>query len=566
MNNKNAPKFKRNETFFSNDSGYFSSKYLWESLLVQLKNKFEELKALNDLKFPLYYGFMTDQEKRQTVLKFLGLYSQKVKRCVYVFIDGMDHAARAASRGNATFLDSLPQEKEIVGDVKFVFVGQPLHNKYPSWLLSNSNNIEYIDLPVIEKEDVSFLLKFNKLSFEGINLNNLSESIINVVGNNALNVFFAICEFKALYKTGLTYDDYIKIIRSKNLDGQISRYYEWIYNSLGDDFVIKKITILFAFLSKKITSEEVTQLLDIKKEELKSYLDKFYPLIQFDKDGYFCYHNDVRLFFADKVCDNSFYGDVIKSFFDKINSCRELEEIGYYFLFDALRTLEDKNTLYELFTSTYIIKSLQYSIPINMIKYQLEYLFNDFCVNRRIDKIVEICSVIKTYYQFVNCISWNNKENLFLDLSKKLKSEKYLLKPDEELEQIVDDIYKLLQNGLYQRGRALFYEYLSRYSLSEYLKYFENDEGKEATIKQLGAICREFNHSILMTGIQSEESRLYAWFVSGWLEQSCKKEGIEELKYSLAFRLFLPKDLFNFARIRAANNGAESDGEWADFL
>lgn len=538
---------KKNETFFSIDSGYFSSRHLWESLLVQLKNKFAELKSLNEVQFPLCYGFMTDQEKRQTVLRFLGLYSQKVKRCVYVFIDGMDHAARAASRGNATFLDSLPREKEIEGDVKFVFVGQPLHDKYPALLSCDSKNIEFLDLPVIEVEDVSLLLKYNDLSLEGVNQNSLSESIINVVGNNALNVFFAIYEFKAVYSSGMTYDEFIETLRTKNLDGQIEKYYEWIFNSVSDDFTIKKISILFAFLSKKITSEDMALLLEIKEHELKYYLDKLYPLIQCDDNGYFCYHNDVRLFFADKVLCNSYSSDVIKSFFNTTNSNDQLREIGYYYLFDALSTLEDKSFLYELYTSHYIIKSLQYSIPIELIEYQLIYLFNDFYENRRIDKTIEICSVVKTYYQLVNCVQWNGKENLFLDTTKKLTSEKYILKNHEEIEQIINDNYKLLQSNLLERGNALFKEYLSEYSLKDYFNFFIDKNDKGDTIKKLGAICREFNRDILLNA-NVEESSHYADFVSGWLEQSNKKKGLEELKYTLSFKLFYPKDLFNYVK------------------
>lgn len=538
---------KKNETFFSNDSGYFSSRHLWESLLVQLKNKFAELKSLNEVQFPLCYGFMTDQEKRQIVLRFLGLYSQKVKRCVYVFIDGMDHAARATSRGNATFLDSLPREKEIEGDVKFVFVGQPLHDKYPAWLSCDSKNIEFLDLPVIEVEDVSLLLKYNYLSLEGVNQNSLSESIINVVGNNALNVFFAVYEFKALYSSGMTYDEFIETLRIKNLDGQIEKYYEWIYNSVSDDFTIKKISILFAFLSKKITSEDMALLLDIKEYELKYNLDKLYPLIQCDDNGYFCYHNDVRLFFADKVLCNSYSSDVIKSFFNTTIGNDKLREIGYYFLFDALSTLEDKSFLYELYTSHYIIKSLQYSIPIELIEYQLTRLFNDFYENRRIEKTIEICSVVKTYYQLVNCVQWNGKENLFLDTTKKLTSEKYILNNDEVIEQIINDIYNLLQNNLLERGDALFREYLSEYSLKDYFNIFIDNHDKSDAIKKLGAICREFNRDILLNE-SVEESSLYADFVSGWLEQSYKKEGLEELKYTLSFKLFYPKDFFNYVK------------------
>ena len=537
---------KKNETYFSDDSGYYSSEYLWTCLLYQLQRKFAELKILYEIKFPLCYGFMSNQEKRDVVLKYLGVYSQTIKREIYVFIDGIDHAARAAQKGSVTFLDSLPQGEEINSNVKFIYVGQPLHDKYPTWICRESDSLGIIELPSIEKDDIELLLDENKINIDGINIDGLSESIINVVGNNALNVFFAIFELKKVDKDNSTFDNYIKILREKKLDHQIENYYEWIYKSCGNELTIKKITTLFAFLSKKATCAELGMLLQFKATDLKYYCDKLFPLIQ-EVDGYyFCYHNDVRLFFLNQLSNNTYGGDLIIDFYNVVKQNNELNEIDYYFLFDALLAFNKTNELYELYTPQYIVKSLQYSIPIKVLETQLKELFFDYTRNQRIEKTVEITSVFETYGQLINCIRYNDKEKLFIDTNEKLRSEKYSLNRYSEIKQIIDDIYFLIQNGLFDRGEKLYKEYLKDFTLKEYFHYLKDERDRDGRIKKAGIICREYNNTILDEAEEINDPDLsffHMLFTMGWLSQSYKKYKKEEIKNSLSFKQYDPKDL-----------------------
>lgn len=536
---------KKNETYFSDDSGYYSSEYLWTCLLYQLQKKFAELGILYEIKFPLCYSYMSNQQKRNAVLKYLGIYSQCIKREIYVFIDGIDHAARAAEKGNSTFLDSLPQGEEIHSNVKFVFVGQPLHDKYPTWIRCESDTLDILELPSIEKDDVALLLETNMSNLNGINIDILSESIMDVVGNNALNVFFAIFELKKVDKDKCTFENYIKILREKKLDHQIANYYEWIYKSCGSELVIKKITALFAFLSKKATCEEIGTLLKLNLIELKYYCDKFFPLIQ-EVDGYyFCYHNDVRLFFLNQLADNTFSSDFIIDLYNVIKQSDRLKEISYYFLFDALLAFNKTNELYELYTPNYIVKSLQYSIPIKVLETQLKALFNDYIRNQRIEKTVEITSVLETYGQLINCISYNEKEKLFIDINEKLRSEKYSLNRDSEIKQIIDDVYFLIQNNLFDRGEKIYNEYLKDITLSNYCSYLKDEKNRDGRIKKVGAICREYNRTILDDVEKNDDQELsffHVLFTSGWLAQSYKKQRKEEIKTSLSFKQYDPKD------------------------
>lgn len=119
---------------FSDDEGFYSGKDLWSSILSQIKSKFEELNLLSELEFPLLYDYLTITKLRAAVFKFLPVYAEKCGRTCYLFIDGMDHAARS-SKTKDTFLSQLPRPDEVGNGVKFILVGQPINDKYPKWLI-----------------------------------------------------------------------------------------------------------------------------------------------------------------------------------------------------------------------------------------------------------------------------------------------------------------------------------------------------------------------------------------------------------------------------------------------
>lgn len=109
-------------------------------ILSQIKNKFEELNILSELKFPLIYDHLQVKDLRSIVLDYLPIYSEKLGRTCYIFIDGIDHAARASDK-KETFLSQIPQPDTIHGDVKFVLVGQSIDNEDINRLVSDENAV-----------------------------------------------------------------------------------------------------------------------------------------------------------------------------------------------------------------------------------------------------------------------------------------------------------------------------------------------------------------------------------------------------------------------------------------
>ncbi len=184
-----------NSPYFSDDVGNYGSDLLWGSILTQLRKKFSELNLLYDVRFPLDYSYMSIAEMRSVALKYLPIYARHIGRKIFLFIDGLDHAARCKNF-QMTFLQQLPEPNEIDENIKFVLVGQPVYDKYPRWLQKTNPDILFIGMPLLECQDVLQILSDRNISIPSLDIKTLSEDIISVVGNNTLNVIFAIKEIE----------------------------------------------------------------------------------------------------------------------------------------------------------------------------------------------------------------------------------------------------------------------------------------------------------------------------------------------------------------------------------
>ena len=269
---------------FSDDAGYYTGDWLWRSILTQMKQCFEQHGLLCELNFPLIYNYLSVSEMREKVLEYLPLYSKAIGRSCYLFIDGLDHAARSKDSRNS-FLSQLPLPNELGDGVKIVLVGQPINDKYPRHLINNEQ-IEYVNLPVLEEADIAMLLSNEKIDIPKVDETSLAKSIISVVGNNALNVMFAIYEVKKM-QSEHTFDSMINCLREKQLNCQIDRYYEWIVSSIDENSLLLKIKIIFAFASQKIKLAHIANMCEEKIENVVIVLNKLYPLIVSDSNEYY---------------------------------------------------------------------------------------------------------------------------------------------------------------------------------------------------------------------------------------------------------------------------------------
>lgn len=319
---------------YSDDEGFYLGNILWRSILVQLKKKFEENNLLSVVKFPLIYQFMSVSEMRETVIHFLPEYAKCIGRPCYFFIDGLDHAARSKDARNS-FLSQLPRPEEIGDDFYFVLVGQPINDGYPSWMKDNKG-ITYYSMPALDTDDVVILLEQSGVAENTVDMENLAKTVISVIGNNVLNIIFAILELKKMVLP-LSFEAIEKELNSRFLNKQIDKYYEWIISSQEKSLLLYKIEAIMAFSSKRINAYDVAQMCGVEHDEAAFVLNGLYPIIVCEGDRYFAFHNDVRLFLQNAIIHNSNIKGITESIINRIKQDRELWKYRYDISFNLYR-------------------------------------------------------------------------------------------------------------------------------------------------------------------------------------------------------------------------------------
>jgi len=462
--NKDAPSF-------SDDEGFYSGKELWSCILHQIKRKFEELHLLSELEFPLLYDYLTITELRSAVLKYLPIYAEKCGRTCYLFIDGMDHAARS-NKANDTFLSQLPRPEEVGDGVKFIFVGQPINDKYPKWMINNPA-IEYYELPLLEVQDIKTIIETNNIEIVNVDIDTLSSSIIQVVGNNTLNVLFAILEIQKL-SADLDFDGIINHLKIRGFNSYIARYYDWIVSSISSDseILLLKIEAIYAFASRKISVENLVDLCETDRITIEATLHKLYPIIVSDKFGYYVFHNDVRLYFKDVIRANSNFMNIINSITTSIFNHKNLDEFKYDVMFNLNIESRNLDKIFEFYNPDYIIGSINYQIPINRLMEQFSSVVDLFIGDCDFEMIHRLSLVSTSISKLIECVNYYEQDKRFIEAkmsSKLTQSEKYVLNTSEKASQIIDDIYNLLRLNECERANKLYAEYFSSCEIAKIL-------------------------------------------------------------------------------------------------
>lgn len=352
---------------YSDDEGFYLGNILWRSILVQLKKKFEENNLLSVVKFPLIYQFMSVSEMRETVIHFLPEYAKCIGRPCYFFIDGLDHAARSKDARNS-FLSQLPRPEEIGDDFYFVLVGQPINDGYPSWMKDNKG-ITYYSMPALDTDDIVILLEQSGVAENTVDMENLAKTVISVIGNNVLNIIFAILELKKMVLP-LSFEAIEKELNSRFLNKQIDKYYEWIISSQEKSLLLYKIEAIMAFSSKRINAYDVAQMCGVEHDEAAFVLNGLYPIIVCEGDRYFAFHNDVRLFLQNAIIHNSNIKGITESIINRIKQDRELWKYRYDISFNLLVSCKATDEVLKLIDVEYVMDSALYGISFDRILQQ----------------------------------------------------------------------------------------------------------------------------------------------------------------------------------------------------
>ena len=527
---------------FSDDEGFYSGKDLWSSILSQIKSKFEALNILSELEFPLLYDYLTITELRAAVFKFLPIYAEKCGRTCYLFIDGMDHAARS-SKNKDTFLSQLPHPDEVGDGVKFILVGQPINDKYPKWLIKNPD-IEYIELPTLEANDIKTILEAYNITIKNVDIDTLSSSLIQVVGNNTLNVLFAILEIKRL-SADSDFDGIINHLLTRRLNNYIDRYYEWIVSSISSEseILLLKLEAIYAFASRKISIENLVDLCESDKLTVEAVLHKLYPIIVSDDFGYYVFHNDVRLYFKEVIRANSNFANVIDSVTSSIIKNETLDEFKYDILFNLNLETHNLDKIFEFYNPDYIIGSINYQIPIDRLVEQFSNVVDLFKNDYNFEMTHRLSLVSTSISKLIECVNYYEQEKRFVEAkmsSKLTRSEKYVLKASDAISQIIDDIYSLLKLNEYERAEKLYAEYFSNYDI---VKTLSDDDTNQKEFEKIGYISRFYNPDVLR---ELTLDNCYVAFVTGWLDASANFCSISDIHQTFTFHTYGIADLHNY--------------------
>lgn len=494
---------------FSDDEGFYLGSMLWKSILVQLQDKFCEMGVLSEIEFPVVYQYLSVSEMRDYAIRFLPIYAKLIGRTSYIFIDGLDHAARSIDSRN-TFLLQLPKPEDIGENIKFILVGQPINDKYPSWLVNNEL-IDYVLMSPIEQDDIVEMLSMHDVNTTGMDVFSLANTIISVVGNNALNVLFAVMELK--HNSSGSFEFLQKQLTERCLNNQIDKYYEWILNSIEKNMLFYKIEALFASLSRKIRLSDIAAVCDCSEEDVAFTISKFYPLVLDDESGYYAFHNDVRLHFKNEIRSSSQFKRIVDIFYDRICSNSTLSRYKYDVLFDLLLLSDDSIKLFGLVDTNYVMQSVMHDISFDTITKQLRNLLRIVLDNKE-EHLIKISSISLVLSQFANCIRYYGKESEYVENempSRKTKSEMYFWDTRKDYAQIIDDIYTLSKNGMKERSEKLYCEYLKSVEPLELL----SEATEKETFKKYGYILRTLNKNLADDNIQEE----YQFeLVDGWFE------------------------------------------------
>lgn len=517
---------------YSDAEGFYLAQLFWLSILVQLKKKFEEMNMLSKVQFPLIYRYMSVADMRATVLKYLPIYAKYIGRTCFFFVDGIDHAARS-NQARDSFLLQLPRPEEVGLNVKFVLVGQPVNDKYPTWLVNN-NEIEYMIMPSLEIDDVAQLLNDCKIIKKEIDINSLANTVISVIGNNTLNVLFAIFELEK-FESSLSFDEVEKKLKQRFLSKQIDKYYEWITSSVEKTLMFLKIEAILAFSNSKMSSEDISVMCFGTKEDTEYILNCLYPMI-INVDGmYYAFHNDVRLFFKSEILSNSNYMSIVESITSQISANEKLWKYKYDISFNLKYYTGRSDLVLELMDVEYLMDAVLYGISYNQILQQVVSVLK----MQNLDittTLIRASSLSLCLAQFANCIRYYEKESFYLEESsndQKTISEKYILDPYKDNKQIIDDIQKLLNNRFYERGIKLFKEYFAGKDLLILINLISNDK---KLVKKLGYIYRCCYANII--NIVGDELRAYPDFADGWLDAGSRYSLKEEIVITLSISVF----------------------------
>ena len=504
---------------YSDDYGMYQGKDLWISLLIQLRKYFKDNKLLYKYSFPIMFKYIDTIDLKRMTLKYLEIYKNITGRCNIV-VDGIDHAARFNDDWNKTYLSELPDSSELPPGVKMLVVGQPDY-EYPVHILNDSKKKS---IPEISLDDIKVMLI--DINNSKISKDSLASIIMKEVGTNTLNVLFSIKEITKL-SDEFEFEDLIYVLHEKKLNSTINNYYEWIYNAFKNNQLLKQISLLMTYSTRKIKVNELCQIFELSTLQIHEAINSLYPLVIIDdNEECYVYHNDVKLFFKNKFITSKLYSTYVEDLLEKLTKDINLKHNVMVEML-AYTNLD----LFEYYNLEYLKESFYYSIPIDFLLDEYKKVIVYFKKYKRFDKALVMNVFLSTIHQIDNIVRYNNEgDNFSFEIhTKYLLSEIYNYDINYEYEVIISDIYSCLCKKEYEHANYLYSKYFVNLNIKLlFEKIKEAQTVNEKIIGKLGYLCRFYNIELN----QNDFDRFGYYFIEGWI--NCSKLYPESTKFNFS--------------------------------
>lgn len=530
----------------SADSGISDSKEFWGSLLLMLRELFKG--RLYEYHIPVSIELIDSIDKlRAEVMRLSSAWADIVGKPTVIAIDGIDHAARSGEKH--TFLQTLLPPEMVPVNVRFILAGQPVYqfSEYPDFL-SDTNRIELMEVPDIQKEDLELLYEsYNDLMKYDENEKTL---VIDYIGDmakgNTLSAVFAMQEATKHDSFG----DYEKNSNVKVLSSGIQSYYEYIWKGAlqqaGDiGYTIDMyLAAVFSIINRKISAYHISEMFNVNIEVWKweNILQNLFPIIKFDQFGYSVVHNDVRIYLAShykraKQLIPKISGEIADFLLEKEFDNRTKHELIFKLLEDA----ERKNEYVDVFTSEYVIEAYYLKRSPREIRQQMLSTLESLIDIDDKRKIVKFSCAVTTMQQREESFQWLDMQYQYeVDIPFALECERKVI-PDILLE--IDDIRSmfasinfLLQHEKQNRAKHIIERWMGartpktllvlwkKYELDDIYKVLET-WGKYARMFQVVPEKEEY--------ASEEEKNGIAYFCKGWLKEAENYNETDQIGYTL---------------------------------
>ncbi|WP_407309835.1 hypothetical protein [Desulfosporosinus sp. SB140] len=404
--------------FYNVDAGMCSSENLWGTLLIQLRQKLKG--KLAQYSVPVNNKLLTVEMMRSHVCRLLGILAENSivqNKCVYVCIDGIDHAARANS--GVSFLTSLPLPSEIPNGVCFVIVGQPsaiYQAQYPIWL--SNDDVERVDMPKLCVNDIKQLILSSVPRFETV-ADGLASFIFQCTEGNNLSTVFAIEEIKEIGSL----NDAIAKLSASGITSDVQQYYSHIWNHmkseilnmglpavLPESIVACPILLMNGHVQARILARALPYA--VNENDWKLILNKLYPLIvPCGEDGeYSLFHNDFRVFLMGIISGyHERYEEIALALAEDLLRNDE-GLLTYVNAIPLLKCANKTNLIPQYFTSSFVINALAEGISKQRLDDFAHLSYKAACSNHDMEGYINTYLAVKSLYQHMRYFEYYGRE------------------------------------------------------------------------------------------------------------------------------------------------------------